>query len=57
MAPSSVTDTRRVVRFSKRAPSRVSSICTAADTEERGRPRLSAARVKLAHSTTRANTR
>src|SRR5258708_6896047 len=41
----------------RRAPTRASSSCTAADTEERGSPSVWAARVKLEHSTTRLKVR
>ena len=55
--PSSVALTWRVVLCSRRAPSRASSPFTASVTDERGRPRSSAARLKLRRSRTRVKTR
>ncbi|KAG0920324.1 hypothetical protein G6F32_015657 [Rhizopus arrhizus] len=56
-SPSWVVETLRVERCSRRVPSRCSSSAMAADTVERGMPSWSAARVKLAHSTTRVKMR
>ena len=47
---SPVSVTLRVFRCNSRAPSRFSSHCTAPETLDLGKPRLSAARVKLAAS-------
>lgn len=49
--------TRRVVRLNSCVPSRRSSALTCSDTVERGKPRLSAARVKLFTSLTRTKVR
>ena len=55
--PKSVTVSLRVVRSSRRSPSCASSAATRRDTVDLGRPRRSAARLKLPSSTTRAKRR